>query len=133
MIDMQHADYSALISHNGPANLSPTSYAAPGVLRPAINRFLPCFMGGLFSLVSLGFMGAFLSVASSKYPNGHPEIHFPTKPALIAVRKHKDSDEIEHLSLRTLIETRCQSLFKEFKPLWWLFKCVPLLSILMNP
>ncbi|KAF5381000.1 hypothetical protein D9615_003933 [Tricholomella constricta] len=78
-------------------------------------------MGSILSLVSLGFMGAFFSVASQGMPDRTPLIHFSPKPALVAVKKGKDSDETEQLSLRTLVESRCQSLFTEFHPLWWLF------------
>ncbi|KAG5643483.1 hypothetical protein DXG03_000871 [Asterophora parasitica] len=82
-------------------------------------------MGSIFSLVAgLGFMGALFSIASQALPDRAPLIHFSPKPALVNVKKGKDTDETQQTSLRELVETRCQSLFTEFKPLWWLFKYV---------
>ncbi|TFK42604.1 Alpha/Beta hydrolase protein [Crucibulum laeve] len=78
-------------------------------------------MGALLSVVTLGAMAAFFALGSSNYSDRQPVVHFPTQPAVLAVKKAKDLDEVEHVSLRTLIETRCQSLFTEFHPLWWLF------------
>lgn len=79
-------------------------------------------MGSFFSLVTLGFMGAFFSAASIGLPDKTPLIHFSSKPALVTVKKSKGSDEVERQSLRALVESRCKSLFTEFRPLWWLFK-----------
>ncbi|GLB34977.1 putative alpha/beta hydrolase fold [Lyophyllum shimeji] len=72
-------------------------------------------------LVGLSFMGAFFSIASHGLPDRTPLIHFSPKPALVSVKKGKDSDETDEMSLRALVESRCQSLFTEFHPLWWLF------------
>ncbi|KAF8478227.1 AB-hydrolase YheT [Gautieria morchelliformis] len=44
-----------------------------------------------------------------------PGIYVSSSPAYLQV---KDSPRI---SLKTFIESRCQSIFKEFKPAWWLF------------
>ncbi|KAF8163282.1 AB-hydrolase YheT [Crassisporium funariophilum] len=77
-------------------------------------------MGALVSLIGLGIMGGFFSFASSRYTDTYPIVHFPSKPADIPVRKD-NSDEIEYVSIRSLLETRCKSLFTEFRPLWWLF------------
>jgi hypothetical protein len=66
-------------------------------------------------------MGALLSVQA---PVITPTVHFAEKPALLSVQKNTETDgaEAELLSLRVLLETRCPSIFTEFKPLWWLFK-----------
>ena len=56
------------------------------------------------------------------------QIHFSPKPAVVAIRKRenrkdRDADDgIEHVSLQHLVETRCKSLFTDFRPLWYLFK-----------
>ncbi|KAG6818136.1 hypothetical protein H0H87_000041 [Tephrocybe sp. NHM501043] len=78
-------------------------------------------MGSLFSVVGLSVMGAFLSIASHGISDRTPLIHFSSKPAILAVKKSKDSNETEQVSLQALVETRCQSLFTEFHPIWWLF------------
>ncbi|KAJ3517143.1 hypothetical protein NLJ89_g687 [Agrocybe chaxingu] len=66
-------------------------------------------------------MGGFFSLASGLWQSDDmPEVHFPEKPALIAVKNGDKSDEVEHISLRTLLETRCKTLFTPFRPLWWL-------------
>ncbi|PPQ79112.1 hypothetical protein CVT24_012787 [Panaeolus cyanescens] len=64
-------------------------------------------------------MGALYSVlaAPSDPPKSYPIIHFAEEPAELEV---KTEDGSEKLSLRTLIETRCQSLFTSFQPLWWM-------------
>lgn len=85
-------------------------------------------MGSLFSLIGLSLMGAFFTITTSIVDDRSTLIHFSPEPAVVAVRKRnnngKDTDEdngIEHVSLRHLVETRCQSLFTEFRPLWYLF------------
>ncbi|KAG6832398.1 hypothetical protein H0H92_002666 [Tricholoma furcatifolium] len=78
-------------------------------------------MGALFSVIGLGFMGAFFSIASHGTPERTPLIHFSTKPTVLSVKKSKDSNETEQVSFRTLVESRCKSLFTPFHPLWWLF------------
>ncbi|KAF8902108.1 AB-hydrolase YheT [Gymnopilus junonius] len=66
-------------------------------------------------------MGAILSVASKAYSHYYPTIHFASKPALLKVRKHDGSNEVEEVSIKALLETKCPSLWSEFRPLWWLF------------
>ncbi|KAF8798005.1 AB-hydrolase YheT [Phlegmacium glaucopus] len=73
------------------------------------------------SLIGLGLLGGIFSVASNHYSNSSPEIHFASKPAILPVRKDKESNEVQYISIRTLLETRCKSLFSDFRPLWWLF------------
>ncbi|EAU88560.2 hypothetical protein CC1G_04266 [Coprinopsis cinerea okayama7 len=70
-------------------------------------------------------MGAVLSTnlkASSSGSESNSVIHFPDQPTLLPV-KNGDEEEVQHVPLRTLIETHCPSLFRPFKPLWYLFKC----------
>lgn len=55
-------------------------------------------------------------------------IHFSSKSARLRVRSDKNSDEVEHVSLQRLVETRCRSLFSPFKPVWWLRRYVRMLS-----
>lgn len=76
------------------------------------------------TLISLGIIGGILSVASRRYLNSTPEIHFAPNPAVLSVRKDEESKEVECISIRTLLETRCRSLFTDFRPLWWLPKWV---------
>ena len=73
------------------------------------------------TLISLGIL---FSVARRLYSGSSTEIHFAPNPAVLPVRKNEESKETEYVSLRTLLETRCKSLFTEFRPLWWLSKWV---------
>ncbi|RXW24113.1 hypothetical protein EST38_g1711 [Candolleomyces aberdarensis] len=67
-------------------------------------------------------MGALLSVQAPAITQTHlPTVHFAEKPALLPVKKQTETDGTDLLSLQELLETRCPSLFTEFKPLWWLF------------
>jgi len=74
------------------------------------------------ALISLGIL---FSVTSKRYysssKSSSTEIHFAPNPAVLPVRKKdEESKEVEHISIRTLVETRCKSLFIEFRPMWWL-------------
>jgi hypothetical protein len=89
------------------------------------------------SLFGLSSLGAALPIGTTRTCSEAriPIFHFPPKPAVIAVRKGQrnyDSDSndggIEYKNLRELVESRCPSLFTEFHPLWYLFKCVTILS-----
>ena len=83
-------------------------------------------------------MGALLSLARPRPmdsftigrgpTDSHPLIHFPSKPSVLAVRKHRHSTDIEYISLQELVETRCKSLFTQFHPIWWLFKYVAIFA-----
>jgi hypothetical protein len=74
-------------------------------------------------ILSLGIIGGIFSVARRRYDSSSsPEIHFAPDPAVLPVRKNEESKEVEYVSIRTLLETRCKSLFTEFHPLWWLSK-----------
>jgi len=114
-------------------------YSAPGHLRVDLRcavrvfcRFSPPSVRGSssdcrvmdapISLLSLAVMGAVLSFATKSYSSDFPTVHFDPTPALLPVKKGKDQDEIEHVSIKTLLETRCPTLFTPFKPLWWLSK-----------
>lgn len=83
-------------------------------------------MGALLSIFGLGFMGAILSTTTtsgrgpSEGTHGAHIIHFPDKPTLLPVKKEGDGQAVEDASLSTLVQKWCPSLFKEFKPLWWL-------------
>ncbi|KAF8959066.1 AB-hydrolase YheT [Flammula alnicola] len=76
-------------------------------------------MGALLSVLVVAFMGAVLSFTSKAHAQGFPMVHFAPKPALLRVKKG-GSDEVEEVSIKTLLETRCPSLFSEFRPIWWL-------------
>jgi hypothetical protein len=81
-------------------------------------------MGSVFSVYGLGIMAALFSIASSQFPRYKTTISFPSKPTALSVRKGKDEDDVETCSIRELVETRVSSVFKDFRPLWWLSKCV---------
>jgi len=88
-------------------------------------------MGALFSLLGLTLTGSVFAITTTTIQEGKfTFIRFPSKPGVVAVRKHNNgedpetSDGIEHVSLRHLVETRCKSLFNDFRPLWYLFKYV---------
>ena len=53
-----------------------------------------------------------------------PDLYYGTQPKYLDVVSNRTSGGVERLSLRTLIESRCPSLVKEYKPSWWLFKSV---------
>ena len=74
------------------------------------------------TLISIGLLG--FSAASRRFSSSSssPEIHFGPNPAALPVRKNKESKEVEYISIRTLLETRCKSLYTDFHPLWWLSK-----------
>ena len=74
------------------------------------------------ALLSLAVMGAVLSFATKAYSPEFPTVHFDSTPALLPVKKSGDKDEIELVSIKSLLETRCPNLFTPFKPLWWLSK-----------
>jgi len=91
-------------------------------------------MGTIFSVVGLGLiMSAALTFVTMIMKQGRtPTIRFPSEPAFIAIRKERKDGrpggEIEYKSLRELVQSRCSSLFTEFCPLWYLFKCVATIS-----
>ena len=82
------------------------------------------------TLISLGLISGIISSAGRRYSKSSPEIHFAPNPAVLPVRKDGESKEVEYISIRTLLETRCKSLFTDFHPLWWLSKWV--FSFLLN-
>lgn len=85
----------------------------------------------LFGLVGLGVLAVVVAVASRIPADKHPLIHFPSEPVLLPVRS-EETDKVELVSLRKLLETRCKSLFQEFKELWWLSKCVSAYYLLLS-
>ena len=76
-------------------------------------------------LVGLGILVMLLSAATFLAPRTAPTVRFGLKPAILEVKTRRDGDKwTERRSLQELLETRCQSLFSVFKPVWWLFKLV---------
>ncbi|KAJ3571880.1 hypothetical protein NP233_g3452 [Leucocoprinus birnbaumii] len=65
-------------------------------------------------------MAAFFSFASSKYPSYNTTVNFPPKPITLTIRKDGDGNDIEKRSLRDLVEMKVTSIFRDFRPLWWL-------------
>ncbi|KAI0361988.1 AB-hydrolase YheT [Trametes cingulata] len=63
-------------------------------------------------------MGAFLSLFSAAYYV--PKLYFGSVPATVAARSSASSKAIERVTLRDFVQLRCPSLFKEFRPAWWL-------------
>jgi hypothetical protein len=55
-------------------------------------------------------------------------VHFSSDEIHVTVRKSPESDETDQQSLRTLVESKCPSLFSEFSHAWWLFKLVTRVS-----
>lgn len=89
-------------------------------------------MGELVSLLTMGLMCLLFTLlpTTTMWPAYRSStIHFPAEPARLPIKNDKDSDETSYVCLRTLLETRCQSLFIPFKPLWWLFKYVSTLAL----
>lgn len=79
---------------------------------------------------ALDFLSVAVAVALVGFPSvftkiplllagGKSECHIPEKSVLLPVRK---GGEIEHVSLAELLDTKCRSLRKPFKPIWWLSK-----------
>ncbi|KAF9532958.1 Alpha/Beta hydrolase protein [Crepidotus variabilis] len=93
---------------------------SPPTNLPTIGIYL--IMGALVSVLVLVAMAGFFfnSFPGASARDEEPEVRFAEKPALLQVRKHEDSDEVEEISMKELLETRCKSLFKPFKPMWWL-------------
>ncbi|KAI8998729.1 AB-hydrolase YheT [Trametes punicea] len=63
-------------------------------------------------------MGAFLSLLSGAYYL--PKLFFASVPATVTAKNESSSKTIKRESLRDFIRLRCPSLFKEFRPAWWL-------------
>lgn len=74
-------------------------------------------------LLGLAFLGFMVTLATLWRKDLHPIVHFSPQPASLPI-KTGEKGEVQHVSFRTLLETRCKSLFTEFRPLWWIFKCV---------
>jgi hypothetical protein len=91
-----------------------------------VHKFNSTYLQALLLLVLARQMGAFLSTR----PASPTTVHFASKPAVLTVKKTENPDQVEQLSLRELLESRCTSLFTGFSPLWWLPKCVLLHHIL---
>lgn len=79
-------------------------------------------MGALVSILSFAAMAGFLSLPFFTAVDDQPDVHFAKNPAQLDVLKSDDSDALERLSFKTLLETRCKSLFTPFRSVWWLPK-----------
>jgi hypothetical protein len=81
-------------------------------------------MGALVSILSFAAMAGFLSFPFfTAVDDDQPDVHFNAKTsAQLDVLKRDDTDTLERVSFRTLLETRCKSLFTPFRPVWWLPK-----------
>ena len=86
----------------------------------------PLFPDVMSVLVGLGILSMLFAVATFLLASRTaPTVRFGLKPAILEVKTRKDGEKrTERLSLQDLLETRCQSLFSVFKPVWWLFKLV---------
>lgn len=78
-------------------------------------------MGALLSILSLEAMAG-VSFPFFSAVDEQPEVHFADNPAQLDVLKGDDSNELERVSFKALLETRCKSLFTPFRPVWWLPK-----------
>ncbi|KAI0709091.1 AB-hydrolase YheT [Earliella scabrosa] len=63
-------------------------------------------------------MGALLSFLSATYYM--PKLYFGPTPATVSARTAASSKAVERVTLREFIQLRCPSLFREFRPAWWL-------------
>ena len=95
--------------------------------------FIPSESGteSLVTIMGLSFVNAVFTFGNRTSKDQTPIIHFPPKPAVIAVRRDRRDDDpgsngdgVEYKSLRELVESRCSSLFTEFRPIWYLFRYV---------
>ena len=66
-------------------------------------------------------MGALFSFLSASYYV--PKLYFGT-PETVFVRPAASTKAIEKVTLRDFVQSRCPSLFQEFRPAWWLNRCV---------
>jgi hypothetical protein len=88
----------------------------------SLRRLFPDVMS---FIVGLGILAVLLAMVTFHASRTAPTVRFGLKPAILEVKTRKDGDKrTERLSLQELLETRCQSLFSVFKPVWWLFKLV---------
>ncbi|KAI0798050.1 AB-hydrolase YheT [Abortiporus biennis] len=49
-----------------------------------------------------------------------PKLFFAEAPAAVTVRRSLGSKELEQVSLRSFVQSRCTSLLQPFRPAWWL-------------
>ncbi|KAI0781038.1 AB-hydrolase YheT [Trametes elegans] len=63
-------------------------------------------------------MGLLMSILSAAYYL--PKLYFGSVPATVSVRSTTNVKAVERVTLRDFIQLRCPSLFKEFRPAWWL-------------
>lgn len=75
----------------------------------------------------LAILAGFLLLLWAMTPVFNPKTTFATfrfslHPSLVPVRKDDSRDRVEYVSFKTLLETRCPSLFLGYRPLWWIAK-----------
>lgn len=61
-----------------------------------------------------------------------PLVSFPDEPVLLIAQPQNGTKEAELTSLRTLLESRCPSIFKKFKAWKFLFKYADLSPGMIN-
>ena len=64
------------------------------------------------------------SMGSSHSSTRATRVNFAPTPVQVQVHSDAKGTDDEPISLRDLIETKCPSLFAEFRPAWYLFKLV---------
>ncbi|KAK0459701.1 Alpha/Beta hydrolase protein [Desarmillaria tabescens] len=79
----------------------------------------------LYSLLTLPFLvglSAFFTAATQLFaPKARtPIVVFPHQPSHVVVKKGASSADGDKLSLKSLVLSRCRSLFSEYKSTWWL-------------
>ena len=79
-------------------------------------------MGLLVSRLAQTAMARFFSLPVSTLHDDQSIIRFSEKSALLFVRQNCTRDVVDQVSLQTLVNMKCKSLFKPFKPIWWLAK-----------
>ncbi|TFK76467.1 AB-hydrolase YheT [Pluteus cervinus] len=72
------------------------------------------------SLYTIALLGAALTLLSFRNMSSQTTVQFGSQPAIISVKSSDESEELESASIRELVEAKCPSLFKPFKPVWWL-------------
>ncbi|KAI0941688.1 hypothetical protein AcW1_003506 [Taiwanofungus camphoratus] len=80
-------------------------------------------MIGLSLVISLlsavYFLAKLVLLVSETYFS--PKLYCPRSPVSLAVKPLPGSKEIQRETLRKFIRTRCPSLFRQYRPAWWLF------------
>ncbi|PCH35623.1 AB-hydrolase YheT [Wolfiporia cocos MD-104 SS10] len=77
----------------------------------------------MISFIVLGIVPAALAILLNLFFSRYfrPKLYFAESPVSVTVKDSPGSKKTKQESLRTFIETRCPSLLREFRPVWWLF------------